>query len=69
MDWTDFVLGIGFAFVLEGLVWSLFPRQIINVVQQLAELNLQNLRYLGVGSLALGVAIIWFVYSSRIAGG
>ncbi len=61
MDLSDFVLGVGFAFVLEGLVWSLFPGQIIQVVQELAKRDLQNLRYIGVGSLALGVAIIWLV--------
>ena len=61
MDLSDFALGIGFAFVLEGLVWSLFPGQIIQVVQELAKRDLQNLRYIGVGSLALGVAIIWLV--------
>ncbi len=61
MDLSDFALGIGFAFILEGLVWSLFPGQIISVVQQLAKRDLQNLRYIGVGSLALGVAIIWMV--------
>ena len=61
MDLSDFALGVGFAFVLEGLVWSLFPGQIISVVQELAKRDLQNLRYIGVGSLAFGVAIIWLV--------
>ena len=61
MDLSDFALGVGFAFILEGLVWSLFPGQIISVVQQLAKRDVHNLRYIGVASLALGVAIIWLV--------
>ena len=66
MDGLDFVLGIGFAFVLEGLLWGLFPGQIIRVVQELANKDLNGLRYVGVGSLALGTAIVWFVYSNRV---
>ena len=61
MELSDFALGVGFAFVLEGLVWSLFPGQIIQVLQELAKRDLQNLRYIGIGSLALGVGIIWLV--------
>ena len=68
MDLSDFALGIGFAFILEGLVWSLFPGQIISVLQELAKRDLQNLRYIGVGSLALGVAIIWMVTTMSSGG-
>ena len=65
MDALDFVMGIGFAFVLEGLIWSLFPGQIIRILQELSERDPQALRYVGLGSLALGVAIIWVVQTSR----
>lgn len=68
MDALDFVMGIGFAFVLEGLVWSLFPSQIIRILEELSEREGQALRYVGLGSLALGVAIIWLVQNSRAGG-
>lgn len=66
MDGLDFLIGLGFAFVLEGLIWGLFPRQIIRVVEELAKQDMQLLRYIGVGSLAIGVFIIWFATSSRV---
>lgn len=68
MDALDFVMGIGFAFVLEGLVWSLFPSQILRILEELTEREGQALRYVGLGSLALGVAIIWLVQNSRAGG-
>ncbi len=62
----DFVMGVGFAFVLEGLIWSLFPGQIIRVVEELAQRDINGLRYVGLGSLSLGIAIIWFVITNRV---
>lgn len=68
MDMLDFVMGIGFAFVLEGLLWSLFPTQIAQVIKELSERNSNNLRLIGAGSMALGVALVWFVYNTRLGG-
>lgn len=62
----DFLMGIGFAFVIEGLIWGLFPRQITKVVTELIKMDAMALRYFGVGSLALGVGIIWFVQQIRV---
>lgn len=64
----DFVMGIGFAFVIEGVIWGLFPHQIVKVIQQIAETDEQMLRYIGVASVGLGVAIIWYVHHSRMGG-
>lgn len=62
----DFLMGIGFAFVIEGLIWGLFPRQITKVVTELIKMDTMALRYFGVGSLALGVGIVWFVQQIRV---
>jgi len=62
----DFVMGIGFAFVIEGLIWGLFPHQISKVILHMQKMNEQSLRLCGVGSLALGVGIIWFVQQARM---
>jgi|GEM_PF-1472395 len=62
----DFVMGIGFAFVIEGLIWGLFPHTIAKVIMQISKTDEQTLRYIGVGSLALGVGIIYFVQQARI---
>ncbi len=62
----DFVMGIGFAFVIEGLLWGLFPHQIARVIQQMIEMDEQFLRYAGVASLAFGVALIWYVQHLRV---
>lgn len=62
----DFVMGIGFAFVIEGLLWGLFPHQISKVILQISRTDEQTLRYIGVGSLAVGVVLIWFVQQARL---
>lgn len=62
----DFVMGIGFAFVIEGLLWGLFPHQIARVIQQMIEMDEQFLRYAGVASLAFGVGLIWYVQHLRV---
>ncbi len=62
----DFLMGIGFAFVIEGLIWGLFPRQVTKIVAELMKMDALTLRYFGVGSLAFGVAIIWFVQQARV---
>ena len=62
----DFVMGIGFAFVIEGLLWGLFPHQISKLILQISKTDEQTLRYIGVGSLAIGVGLIWFVQQARL---
>lgn len=62
----DFVMGIGFAFVIEGLLWGLFPHQVAKVILQIIEMDELNLRYIGVASLAFGVALIWYVQHLRV---
>lgn len=64
----DFVMGIGFAFVIEGVFWSFFPHQIMKIMRTVTPEQEHTLRYMGVGSLALGVAIIWYVQQSRMIG-
>ena len=61
----DFLMGIGFAFVIEGVLWGLFPKTIINLVKLVAEHDEQNLRVIGLGSLGVGVLIIWYVQGLR----
>ena len=61
MNLDVILLGIGFAFVLEGLIWGLFPKQVIAIVLELAKINETNLRLVGLASLALGAAVIWMV--------
>ena len=61
MDLNVIFLAIGFAFVIEGLVWGLFPRQIIAMVLELAKINVNHLRWIGIGSLAFGVGLIALV--------
>lgn len=61
----DFVMGFGFALVIEGVLWGLFPSQLIRLIQSMTAWDEKLLRYGGVASVALGVAIIWFVQHMR----
>lgn len=62
----DFLMGVGFAFVIEGVLWGLFPHTITRLIKQISESDEQYLRLAGVGSLALGVVIIWYVQGLRV---
>ncbi len=61
----DFVMGIGFALVIEGVLWGLFPALIIKAVMAMAQTDEKIMRYGGVVSVGLGVALIWYVQHMR----
>lgn len=63
MIWLIFALGAVCA--IEGLVMALAPRRIEDVLAFLARLSVETRRGVGLGTLALGVALIWL---ARLAG-
>ncbi len=60
-------MGIGFALVIEGVLWGLFPGSIIKMVKMIEEHDEHNMRLVGVASLAIGVVIIWYVQGLRVS--
>ena len=53
------LLGLGMVCVIEGLVLALAPRRVEDALRALASLTVENRRLVGLGALALGVALVW----------
>jgi len=58
---SEFVVALGLVFVIEGLVFAVFPAQTRRAVAAVLETPDQALRLIGVLSAMFGVAVIWFV--------
>ena len=53
------VLALGLVLIAEGLVYALAPSLIEDLLAALRALSLEARRMIGVGALALGVALVW----------
>jgi len=54
---------LGLVLCLEGLVFALAPSRLEDLLKTLADLSKDKRRLLGLGALALGVALIWLARS------
>lgn len=54
-----FLLGVGVALAIEGLVYAAFPRPMQSMMRRVIDLPESTLRALGVLALSLGVALVW----------
>lgn len=53
------VLGLGLVLVFEGLVFALAPSRLEDIVRIIAGMTIETRRALGLGAVALGVALVW----------
>jgi uncharacterized protein YjeT (DUF2065 family) len=53
------LLALGLVLAVEGLVLALAPRRIEDALRLVASLRLDQRRMIGLGALALGVALVW----------
>lgn len=58
---SDLIVGLGLVFVIEGLLWALFPGYLTKLLEAAQEMPEQSLRISGAVAVALGVLIVWFV--------
>ena len=56
---SQILLALGLVLAVEGLVLALAPRRIEDALRLLASLGLDQRRLIGLGSLALGVLLVW----------
>ncbi len=56
---STIILAIGLVLCVEGLVFALAPSRMEQVLETLRELSPEARRLIGLGALALGVALIW----------
>ena len=57
----DFATAIALAFVIEGILYSLFPHGMRRVVMQVSVLPLSTLRLTGLLAATLGVVAVWII--------
>lgn len=53
------LVGLGLVLVVEGLIWALAPQMIEDLLAALRRLTLDQRRMIGIGAVALGVALVW----------
>lgn len=58
---SDFLTGIAFFLIIEGLVYALAPRIVIAMARILPGIPEQQLRLSGLVAVALGVGLVWLI--------
>lgn len=58
---SDILTGLAFFLVIEGLVYALAPRFLVEMARLLPSIPEQQLRIAGLGAIALGVGLVWLV--------
>lgn len=53
------LLALGLVLALEGLVFALLPGRLEDALETLRHLSPDTRRAIGLGALALGVALVW----------
>lgn len=57
------VTAIGLVLAIEGLTYALVPAQMKNMMAQLQNLSVEQLRITGTTILAVGVGVVWISHS------
>lgn len=52
------LIGFGLVFVIEGLVFALFPGRIEDLMRLMADIPVETRRIIGLSSVGLGVVIV-----------
>jgi len=58
---TDFIVGVGILFVLEGLMFAASPAWMRRAMKSALATPDNILRAVGLGSAVVGLILIWFV--------
>lgn len=57
------LLALGLVLCVEGLVFALAPQRLEDVLEALRQMPVDLRRGIGLGALALGVALVWIAKS------
>ena len=57
----DFLVGLAFVLVIEGLIYALFPAILRRMALEVQNIPESVLRMFGVGALAIGVFAVWLL--------
>lgn len=59
--WSDLVTALGLVLVIEGVLLALMPELLKRLVAEILAQPLRTLRFGGIVSAALGLAVVWLV--------
>ena len=60
-DMSDFIVAIGLAIAIEGVLYALFPDAMKRMMVRVLEQPAQNIRIAGLAAGVVGVGIVWLV--------
>ncbi|MBN2139637.1 MAG: DUF2065 domain-containing protein [Desulfovibrionaceae bacterium] len=60
INWSILLIGLGLAFVIEGLPYFLFAEKMPRVLSKLVRQPAKSLRILGFTAIVLGVLLVFF---------
>ena len=60
---NEFFVAIGLLFVIEGLLYSMFPDQMKNMMQKMKDVPSSSLRAGGLFFALIGFIIVWIIKS------
>jgi uncharacterized protein len=58
---TDFLVALALVFVIEGVIYTLFPDAMKRMMAQVIPLPSSLLRSVGLAAVGLGVVAIWLI--------
>ena len=58
---SELAVAVALVFVIEGVLYALFPEAMQRMMQQVITLSPQSLRTAGVFSAILGVVLVWLL--------
>ena len=60
---SEFAIALALVLVIEGVLYALFPNAMQRMLEQISTLSPQSLRFAGLISAILGVAMVWVLKS------
>lgn len=61
MSTSDILTGLAFVAIFEGLVLTLLPGRIGEILQVINRTSPDTLRLIGLTAVAIGVALLWMI--------
>ncbi|MCX8996415.1 DUF2065 domain-containing protein [Rhizobiaceae bacterium BDR2-2] len=58
---SDFFTGLAFFLIIEGLVYALAPRFLVEMARILPLIPERQLRLAGLGAIGAGVGLVWLL--------
>ena len=58
---SEFAIALALVLVIEGVLYALFPDAMQRMLEQISTLSPQSLRFAGLFSALLGVAMVWLL--------